>query len=59
MDHIVWQLKGELRELDRLIREELSRPDPDHLLVRDLQRQKVQIKDELILARAGLRPVYI
>lgn len=57
--HRIWRLRNKHRELDRLIRQELRRPDPDALAVQDLKRRKLQVKDELFLAEAGLAPVTV
>lgn len=59
MSNVLSRLKDELREIDRLLHEESRRAEPDRLVIRELQRQRMQIKDELFLARAGLRPLYI
>lgn len=57
--HRIWRLRNQHRELDRLIRQELRKPDPDALAVQDLKRRKLQVKDELFLAEAGLAPVTV
>ena len=36
--------------LDRLIRQELTRPVPDDAILRDLKRRKLRVKDELAQA---------
>jgi hypothetical protein len=40
-------LKSKHAELEHLIDEEQKRPSPDHALVHELKRRKLQIKDEL------------
>lgn len=57
--HRVWRLRELHRELDRRIREEQRRPNPDALLIHDLKRRKLQVKDELFMAEAGLVPVTV
>lgn len=55
--HRIWRLRNKHRELDRLIRQEQRKPNADALLIQDLKRRKLQVKDELFLAEAGLAPV--
>jgi len=58
MNHrIVWRLRNQHRRLDQMLRAELRRPRPDELVIQDLKRRKLQVKDELFLAEAGLVPV--
>jgi hypothetical protein len=40
-------LKAKHAELDRQIHDEEKRPSPDHALVHELKRRKLQIKDEM------------
>lgn len=55
--HRIWRLRNLHRELKQLIREEERRAKPDALILSDLKRRKLQVKDELFLAEAGLAPV--
>jgi hypothetical protein len=55
--HRIWRLRAQHRQLEQSIRAELRRPNPDPLIVQDLKRRKLQIKDELFMAEAGLVPV--
>ncbi|WP_293682861.1 YdcH family protein [uncultured Phenylobacterium sp.] len=55
--HRIWRLRNLHRELKRLIREEDRRAIPDALILRDLKRRKLQVKDQLFMAEAGLVPV--
>ena len=57
IDHQVWRLRNRHRELERMIRDEQRRPKPDAALIHDLKRRKLQVKDELFMAEAGLVPV--
>ncbi|MCR5879330.1 YdcH family protein [Phenylobacterium sp. J367] len=45
------------RQLDDLIRDEQRRANPDALILQDLKRRRLELKDELHLAEAGLAPV--
>ena len=55
--HRIWRLRRLHRELKQLIREEERRAQPDALILSDLKRRKLQVKDELFMADAGLVPV--
>lgn len=55
--HRIWRLRSLHRQLERMIREEQRRPRPDALIIQDLKRRKLQVKDELFMAEAGLAPV--
>jgi hypothetical protein len=58
MDHTqLLRLRDQHRWLEQELRTELKRPEPDHLVIQDLKRRKLQIKDDIFLARAGLEPV--
>jgi hypothetical protein len=58
MNHrLIWRLRNQHRQLDRMLRAELRRPQPNELAVQDLKRRKLQVKDELFMAEAGLMPV--
>ncbi|MCR5873055.1 YdcH family protein [Phenylobacterium sp. J426] len=59
IDHKVWRLRNRHRELERMIRDEQRKPEPNAALVQDLKRRKLQVKDELFMAEAGLVPVSI
>jgi len=59
IDHHIWRLRNRHRDLERLIRDEQRRSRPDAALIQDLKRRKLQVKDELYLAEAGLVPVPI
>jgi hypothetical protein len=52
--HRIWRLRNRHRELERLIREEQRRLEPNDLIIQDLKRRKLQVKDELFMAEAGL-----
>ena len=55
--HRIWRLRQEHRQLEQLILEELRRPDPDAAVIQQLKRRKLQLKDDLFIAEAGLVPV--
>lgn len=55
--HRIWRLRNQHRQLELLIREEQRRPNPDAAIIQDLKRRKLQVKDELFVAEAGLVPV--
>lgn len=55
----ILRLRNQHRQLDALIRREQRGPDPDVLSIHDLKRRKLQVKDELFLAEAGLAPVTV
>ena len=59
IDHKVWRLRNRHRELERMIRDEQRKAAPDAALIQRLKRRKLQVKDELFLAEAGLVPVTI
>lgn len=59
IDHQIWRLRTRHRDLERIIREEQRRPQPDIALIQDLKRRKLQVKDELFMAEAGLVPIMI
>lgn len=52
--HHVWRLRNQHRRLDRALRDELRKPNPDAMRVQDLKRRKLRVKDDLFLAEAGL-----
>lgn len=54
--HKVWRLRRKHRDLERQILMEQARPAPDALAIYELKK-KLQVKDELFLAEAGLSPV--
>lgn len=58
-DHRVWRLRNQHRELERLIRDEQRRPEPNATVIHDLKRRKLRVKDELFMAEAGLVPIPI
>ena len=47
IDHHIWRLRNRHRDLERLIRDEQRRRDPDAALIQDLKRRKLHVKDEL------------
>jgi hypothetical protein len=51
------RLRAQHRELEILLREEQRRPHPNALAIQDLKRRKLQVKDEIFIAEAGLAPV--
>jgi hypothetical protein len=55
--HRIWRLRNLHRELEQLIREEQRRTKPDAVIIQDLKRRKLRVKDELFMAEAGLVPV--
>lgn len=55
--HRIWRLRNLHRELEQRIREERGKLEPDALIIQDLKRRKLQVKDELFMAEAGLVPV--
>ncbi|WP_068873944.1 MULTISPECIES: YdcH family protein [unclassified Phenylobacterium] len=57
--HRIWRLRHRHRQLEQLIRREQAKPAPDQLAIQDLKRRKLQVKDELFLAEAGLAPVSV
>lgn len=57
IDRHVWRLRNRHRDLSRMLREEEGKLRPDPFVVQDLKRRKLQVKDELQLAEAGLLPV--
>ena len=59
IDHHIWRLRNRHRDLERLIRYEQRRPDPDLALIADLKRRKLQVKDQLFSAEVGLAPVAV
>lgn len=54
IDHNLWSLRGRLRQLSRLLREEAAHPRPDLQLIDDLTRRREALKEEIYLAEAGL-----
>ena len=57
--HRIWRLRNLHRELDERLRQEQRKPEPDALIIQDLKRRKLQVKDELFMAQAGLAPVTV
>lgn len=53
------RLRSQHQWLEQELRAELKRPQPDNLMIQDLKRRKLQIKDDIFLARAGLEPVQL
>ena len=43
----VTALKNRHAELEKIIQDEICRPQPDQSIVADLKKQKLRIKDEL------------
>ncbi len=54
----VWRLQNHHRWLEQRLHEESRRPMPDAMVICELKRQKLQVKDELFLAEADLAPAY-
>ena len=52
----IWRLRNHHRWLEQRLYDERHRPYPDALVLQDLKRQKLLVKDELFLAEAGLEP---
>lgn len=40
-------LQGKKEDLERILEEEENRPLPDNIVIHDLKRQKLAIKDEI------------
>jgi len=60
MRHVlIYRLRNAKREVERLIRDELRRPEPDGLRISALKRRKLALKDELFHLESGLVPVRI
>jgi len=56
MNHLqVRRLDNHCRWLDQRLNEVLRRPNPDAQEIQELRRQKLQVRDELFLAKAGLQ----
>ena len=55
--HRIWRLRNLHSELHARLRDEQRKPQPDAFIVQDLKRRKLQVKDELFMAEAGLVPV--
>jgi hypothetical protein len=55
----IWRLRSQHQHLERLLRAEQRKAHPDALVIQDLKRRKLQVKDELFLAEAGLAPVTV
>jgi hypothetical protein len=54
MRHIlIYRLRTKHRDLERRLREEIRRPQPDSLRLTELKRQKLAIKDELLKLEQG------
>uniref|UniRef100_UPI002FE16570 YdcH family protein n=1 Tax=Phenylobacterium sp. TaxID=1871053 RepID=UPI002FE16570 len=51
------RLRNQHRWLEEQIHEEMRRPEPDILAIQDLKRRKLQVRDEIFLAEAGLAPL--
>ncbi|ODT88580.1 YdcH family protein [Phenylobacterium sp. SCN 70-31] len=56
ISHRLYRLYEQHRWIDRMLRDEQRRPEPDDLRLRDLKRRKLQVKDEIRIAEAGLVP---
>lgn len=54
--HRVWRLRALHRRLDQQIHEAQRQLSPDMLVIRDLKRRKLRVKDELDLLEAGRAP---
>ncbi|MFN9846934.1 MAG: YdcH family protein [Alphaproteobacteria bacterium] len=50
----IWRLQNHHRWLEQRLHDERRRPFPDALVLQDLKRQKLLVKDELFLAESGL-----
>ena len=48
----IWRLRNKRRALEQKLREQLKRPLPDTLVVQELKRQKLRLKDQIALAEA-------
>ncbi len=59
MNHIqIRRLRNHHRWLEQRLFEAQRRPIPDAFEIQELKRQRLQVKDELFLAEAGLAPDY-
>lgn len=47
-------LRGRRAELEKRIRDEMSRPSPDGLRLQTLKRLKVRVKDQIVLIKRRL-----
>ena len=54
----VWRLQNHHRWLEQRLHEEGRRPMPDAMMIWELKRQKLQVKDELFLAETDVAPAY-
>lgn len=60
MNHrLIGRLRNQHHQLEQMLRDELRRPRPDPLVIQDLKRRKLQVKDELFMAESGLIPVTV
>jgi hypothetical protein len=57
MNYRLSRLRNEHRWLEEQLRAELRRPEPDTLVIQDLKRRKLQVRDEIFMAEAGLAPL--
>jgi hypothetical protein len=48
MQDMIESLRGKHASLEATIESEVTRPRPDEVLVHDLKRQKLRIKDEIV-----------
>ncbi len=48
MNDMIESLRGRHASLEATIESEVTRPRPDEVLVHDLKRQKLRIKDEIV-----------
>ncbi len=55
----ILRLRSQHERLEQELRAELKHPEPDNLVIQDLKRRKLQIKDDIFLARAGLEPLQL
>jgi len=54
LDAHLSELSEKHRALDRKIEEELARPTTDDLMIAELKRQKLRLKDEIERLKHGL-----
>ena len=54
----VWRLQNHHRWLEQRLHDERRRPFPDALVLQDLKRKKLLVKDELFLAEAPIDPAW-
>jgi hypothetical protein len=49
----IWRLRNKRRSLEQKLRDELKRPRPDGLIIQELKRLKLRLKDEIVRAETA------